>query len=306
MEKIVIVLVLFVATYIVIFTWLSFRKAFLKKKKDKKLALDVLRTRELLDEEIYNEVEIEKVHIISKDNLKLEGNLIKKFNNNNFVILVHGYSDNYHMEMVFVRMFLKEKFNILLVDQRGYGKSEGKYASYGYYESEDICLWIEYLANRFGEDIVLGLHGQSMGGSTCLLCGAKNNKVKFVVDDCGFSKAKDIVKYRFGRYKIIIEPIIYPFLRFIAKIFCKFDFELVNPIDEIVKRDDLSILFIHGTEDESVPCEMSEQMYKIRNNKNDILLLINGAGHIQAYRHGKDEYEKNVHEIIKRSIEKDS
>ena len=118
MEKIVIVLVLvlFVATYIVIFTWLSFRKAFLKKRKDKKLALDVLRTRELLDEEIYNEVEIEKVHIISKDNLRLEGNLIKKFNNNKFIILVHGYSDNYHMEMVFVRMFLKEKFNILLVD----------------------------------------------------------------------------------------------------------------------------------------------------------------------------------------------
>lgn len=306
MEKIVIVLVLFVAIYIILFTWLSFKKAFLKKKKDKDSAFDILRTRELLDEEIYNEVEIEKVNIVSRDNLRLEGNLIKKFNNNNFIILVHGYSDNYHMEMVFVRMFLKEKFNILLVDQRGYGESKGKYASYGYYESEDIGLWIEYLTSRFGEKITIGLHGQSMGGSTCLLCGAKNNKVKFVIDDCGFSSAKDIVKYRFSKYKIIIGFVIYPLLRLITKIICKFDFESVNPMEEIMKRDDFAILFIHGTGDKSVPCEMSEKMYKERNNKNDILLLIKDAGHIQAYRHGKDDYEKNVHEIIRRSIEKDN
>lgn len=118
---------------------LAFKKTFLKKKKNKKEAMGSLLKKELLDKKIYNEVEIEDIHIKSKDNLKLKGYLIEKFKDSDrYVILVHGYSDNYHSQMPFVRMFLKEGFNILLVDERNHGESEGDYISYGYHEKERI------------------------------------------------------------------------------------------------------------------------------------------------------------------------
>lgn len=121
----------------------------------------------MLDESIYDKYDFEDVSIISKDNLTLKGHIIEPFKNSNkFIILVHGYSANYHIHMPFVPLFIKKGFNILLVDERNHGESEGKFLSYGYFESQDLNLWIDFLEKRRGKELFLGLHGQSMGGAT--------------------------------------------------------------------------------------------------------------------------------------------
>ncbi|MGL4107215.1 alpha/beta hydrolase [Clostridium sp. LP20] len=225
----------------------AFKKAFHDNKKSKEDAFRVLKSREMLDEKIYDEVYMEEVSILSKDGLKLRGALIENFKDSNrFIILVHGYSANRHIHMPFVRLFIKEGFNILIVDERNHGDSEGEYPSYGYYEKEDLDRWIDFIVKRRGDNLFLGLHGQSMGGSTVLMCGASNPRVKFVIDDCGYSSGKEIIKYQFSKVKWVPFEIVYKVLNYKVKKRYGFRFEEVSPIEDICNSE-VPVLFIHET-----------------------------------------------------------
>lgn len=276
----------------------AFKKSFHEHKKNKEEALVVLKNRQMSDEEIYDEVDMKEVSIESKDGLRLQGCLVEKYNESKkYIILVHGYSANRHIHMPFTRVFLNEGFNILIVDQRNHGESEGEFPSYGYYERDDIDLWIDFLKNRVGNDVYIGLHGQSMSGATVLMCGARNSNVKFIIDDCGYSSGKEEIKYQMSKHKWVPFLPVYKVLNYKVKNRYGFRFEDVSPIDDIMKCDK-PILFIHGNADVTVPYEMAVDMYNRRNNKKDRLLIVDGSGHMTCYRDKKDEYEMLVHEII--------
>lgn len=292
-----IILILFLI-FLEICSDITFKKAFLKKKKNKEEAFNSLKKRNMLDESIYDKYDFEDVSIISKDNLTLKGHIIEPFKNSNkFIILVHGYSANYHIHMPFVPLFIKKGFNILLVDERNHGESEGKFPSYGYFESEDLNLWIDFLEKRKGKELFLGLHGQSMGGATVLICGAKNPKVKFIIDDCGYSSAKAIIKDQIKKVKFIPFTPVYYILRKKVKKRYGFDLNDVNPINDI-ENSKTPILFIHGEADKYVPCSMSIEMFNKHNNPKDKLFTVKNAIHLTAYDMEKEEYERIIDEFL--------
>ena len=294
----VLIAILIIVGLIIFFTGeYAFYLAFTKHKKTEDEAYKYLEERRILDKKIYKEVQIEEVYTKSKDNLKLKGYLIEKYKNSNrYMILVHGFTANHHIHMPFVRLFINEGFNILLVDERNHGESEGKYPSYGYFEQEDINRWIEFLYDRKKTDLFLGLHGQSMGGATVLMCGSKNEKVDFIIDDCGYSSARRVMESELRRNKAFV-ALFYKLLWIKAKLRIGFDINKVEPIEDI-KNCNKPILFIHGDNDKKVPCDMAYEMYKSRNNKDDRLFIVEGAEHMWAYPLKKKEYEKVVHEFI--------
>lgn len=304
LKGILVVFILVTGTLFVI-TKIAFDKTFLKKKKNTEEAIRSLIDKEMFDRDIYNSVKLEEVIIKASDGIKLKGFMIENDKMiNRFVIMVHGYSGNHHYQMPFVNMFLNEGFNILLVDQRNHGKSGGKYPTYGIKEKQDISDFIDYLNKRYGENLFLGLHGQSMGGATSLMCGAMDTRVDFVVSDCAFSSAKEVINSELGKHKYIPKTIIYSILKAVTKLKVKVDIEKSSPINDICAcRKKLPILFVHGKADSKVPCSMGEDMYKRRNNKIDRLLLVDNAEHMVCYKHNKEDYEKNVHQIIETALE---
>lgn len=302
--KVVIITLLsiIVIIYIVlqIMSEIAFYLAYTKHKKTKEEAFDYLKEKNILDLDIYNEIESEEVSIRSKDNLKLVGYLIEKYKESNkFIILVHGFTANHHVHMPFVRMFLNEGFNILLIDERNHGKSEGKYPSYGYFEQDDLNRWIEFIYKRYNnKNIFLGLHGQSMGGATVLMCGSKNDKVDFIIDDCGYSDSIDVMKNEIKNVnKFLPSSLIISFLKIKARLRIGYKIKWARPIDDIVTTDK-PILFIHGDADKKVPCQMAIDMYNARKNPNDKLFIVKGAAHMYCYPIKKKEYESIVHEFI--------
>lgn len=278
----------------------AFYLAYTKHKKTKEEAINYLKEKDILDLDIYNEIHSEEVSITSKDNLKLAGYLIEEHKDSNkFIILVHGFTANHHVHMPFVRMFLNEGFNILLVDERNHGKSEGKYPSYGYFEQEDLNRWIDFIYERYNnKELFFGLHGQSMGGATVLMCGSKNDKVDFIIDDCGYSDSIDVMKNEIkNANKYFTASIIVFFLKVKARLRIGYRIKWARPIDDI-QTTDKPILFIHGDADKKVPCHMAVDMYNARKNPNDRLFIVKGAAHMYCYPMKKKEYESIVHEFI--------
>ena len=287
--------------FIKICSEIALNKAFYKKKKNKEDAFNSLRKRGILDESIYNKFNFQDVSIISKDNLILKGHLIENYkDSNNYIILVHGYTANYHIHIPFVPLFIKEGFNILLVDERSHGESQGDFLSYGYFERDDLDLWINYLEKRKGQKLFLGLHGQSMGAATVLMCGARNPKVRFIIEDCGYNSAKEIIKDQcLKKMKFMPFKFVYYLLRKKVQKLYNFDLDKVTPMEDILKSD-VPILFIHGNSDDYVPCRMSEEMYKKRKNPKDDILIVEKADHLMAYDLEKEEYERKVHDFIEK------
>ncbi|WP_346977943.1 alpha/beta hydrolase [Clostridium perfringens] len=261
----------------------------------------------LFDEALYNSASKEDITLKSFDGLNLTSTLIMNENpTNKFIVLVHGVSICYVGSLKYFDIFYKNGFNVLIVNQRRHGKSEGKYSTYGFYEKYDVNMWIEYLKSRFGNDIILGLHGESMGAGTVMETIPLNDSIKFVIEDCGYSNFHELIGFQITHaYKNrLVRKILRPsliFANFFMKTKAKFSMKKIVPID-IVASTSLPMMFIHGKEDYFVPWYMALDLYKAKTKGYKELYLVEGAKHAEALEVNKILYEKKIMTFIEKAL----
>ena len=244
----------------------------------------------LFDEALYNSASKEDITLKSFDGLNLTSTLIMNENpTNKFIILVHGVSICYVGSLKYFDIFYKNGFNVLIVNQRRHGKSEGKYSTYGFYEKYDVNMWIEYLKSRFGNDIILGLHGESMGAGTVMETIPLNDSIKFVIEDCGYSNFHELIGFQITYANLFM------------KTKAKFSMKKIVPID-IVSSTSLPMMFIHGKEDYFVPWYMSLDLYNAKTKGYKKLYLVEGAKHAEALEVNKILYEKKIMTFIEKAL----
>lgn len=261
----------------------------------------------LFDEALYNSASKEDITLKSFDGLNLTSTLIMNENpTNKFIVLVHGVSICYVGSLKYFDIFYRNDFNVLIVNQRRHGKSEGKYSTYGFYEKYDVNMWIEYLKSRFGNDIILGLHGESMGAGTVMETIPLNDSIKFVIEDCGYSNFHELIGFQItNEYKNrLVRKILRPsllFANFFMKTKAKFSMKKIVPID-IVSSTSLPMMFIHGKEDYFVPWYMAVDLYKAKTKGYKELYLVEGAKHAEALEVNKILYEKKIMTFIEKAL----
>ena len=170
-------------------------------------------------------------------------------------------------------MYTELGFNILLVDQRSLGKSEGKLITFGAKESKDLLCWIEFVNKKYApKKIVLG--GMSMGATTVLLvCKYKlPENVKGIIADSGFTSAEEIIQKVAKQYFKVNASLFLPILNFWCKVFGNFSLKDVNTT-KALKNAKLPILFIHGKDDGFVPCDMSIKTYETVKERSQIMIV---------------------------------
>lgn len=246
----------------------------------------------------------QEVALSSIDGLKLSGAAIEPYpDSKRWMIIVHGYTGSRAVSTQFIDMFTDEGYNVLLIDQRRHGQSEGRYTTYGYYEKYDVQTWVNWLVKQHGANTEIGLHGQSLGGGTVLeYLSIAAPQVKLVIADCPYSDLTDLMKYQISKLNKI--PSV-PFFRWMNNRIRKkagFSFEQVSPIRS-VRESHLPVMFIHGTNDTYVPTRMSQEMYDVKPGPKK-LLLIKGASHANAYHIDPQEYQKETRSFLHEYIGK--
>ena len=221
----------------------------------------------------------EDVSITSFDGLTLRGKYYECKKGAPVEIMFHGYQGNSERDMgggVFRSFALCH--NVLVVDHRASGRSDGHVISFGINEKKDCLSWVDFAVSRFGEDVQIILTGISMGAATVVMAAGdeKLRNVIYVLADCPYSSARRIIKKVVKEMKLPPE-IIYPFIKLGALIFGHFRLEEDSPI-EAVKRAKVPIIFFHGETDDFVPCDMSRELYEACPTKK-MLVTVQGAGH---------------------------
>jgi len=213
-------------------------------------------------------------------------------------IMFHGYRGTSERDLAGgIQRAFKLGRSVVLVDQRCSGKSGGNTITFGINEHRDCLLWVEHVVNRFGPDVKIILTGISMGASTVLMTADKSmpDNVVGILADCGFSTAKDIIK-KVIRQMRLPALIFYPFVKLGAKIFGHFDLEEDSALSAM-KKSRLPVIFIHGENDDFVPCEMSRINYEACTSRKAILTVPN-AGHGLSYPAAPEEYLDALREFF--------
>ena len=236
----------------------------------------------------------EDFSVQSHDGLTLRGKYFEYKKGAPVELMFHGYRGDGERDLSggIERCFALER-NAVIVDQRGSGASDGDTITFGVLERWDCLRWVDFLIERFGEDVEIILTGISMGGATVLMAAGEPlpKNVKSVLADCGFSSAREMIKKEITRMKLPAK-LIYPFVRLGGKWFGHFDIDETTAMHALA-RCKLPIIFLHGDHDFYVPFSMSERMYARYEGKKS-LVLIEGAGHGLAYPANKDKYLRAV------------
>ena len=252
-------------------------------------------------EEIMAE-QFEPVSILSEDGLLLAGKYYHLKDEAPGMIFFHGYRCCALRDGNGIFSYSRKLgYNVLLVDQRAHGLSEGKTITFGVMERYDCLSWVTYIVERFGGNVEILLSGMSMGAATVLMAadvGLPEN-VKGIIADCGYSSPKGILCEVMKEFHFPV-GITYQMAKAGAKLLGGFDVEGASAV-EALKNTRIPVLLIHGDDDRFVPYSMSEECQNIGKDHIE-LVLIKGAGHGMSQCVDAKSYEKAIYDFCNKVL----
>jgi hypothetical protein len=191
------------------------------------------------------------------------------------VLHLHGNAANVSNHLPLVAWLPAAHFNVLMLDYRGFGRSEGKPTLDGVVE--DAAAALRYLRARPGVDaqrlIVLG---QSLGGATALRMLARDSDgVRLAVIEAAFASYRGIARDAALRSLVLAPflPVALPALP------ARSD----DPVGAL-QRIQVPLLLVHGTADEVIPFSHGEQLAAAAPGAE--FIRIDGARHMESLMRG--------------------
>ncbi len=229
--------------------------------------------------------EAEDIFLPSYDGLRLHGRLLQQPGAKGTILLFHGYRSSWVIDFsIVLPHYFSLGYNLLAVDERAHGESEGTYITFGVRERHDVATWTAYAAMHFGPAHPLILDGLSMGAATVLMASdlPLPLSVRGIIADCGFSSPYAIMKSVFRAHcrRLPAGPLL-ALTDVFTRLFAGFSLKGVSTLDAVAKTK-LPILFIHGTGDTFVPCSMTQAAYDACAAPKQ-LVLVPDAGHGCSY-----------------------
>ncbi len=199
--------------------------------------------------------------------------------NKHYVILSHGYTSTRYGMYKYATLWRKLGVNCVLYENRGHGVNKPTVTTFGLRESRDLMTVIEDTYTRYGDDIHIGLHGESMGAGLQVMSLAHKPKIDFIVNDCGYSEILPVLRWKVqqgfhfpGWFADAASPF--------GRLFFGYWFQQVRPID-CLKENEIPICFVHGAADTFTHCWHSEKMYEVNKGYKE-LHLYEGAEHAEC------------------------
>lgn len=198
-----------------------------------------------------------------------------------YVLAVHGYTVDHRDIAPAIVPFAEQGWNVVAIDQRGRGNSEGNFLSMGWLEKNDVILWAEKIT-EIDPQAQIVLYGESMGAATVMMAAGETlpQQVVAVVEDCGYTSANDMFKAQLKERFNLPEVPFLPSAALVGQMRLGFNFKNADALAQL-KKAILPILFIHGGADDYVPTEMGYELYEMYQGEKD-LLIVEGAGHGQS------------------------
>ncbi len=215
----------------------------------------------------------EDVFLNTEDGVKLHGWFFPVKESNSCLLLFHGNADNISIRLPKAKAWIDRGVSVLLIDYRGYGKSEGEIKS-----SSDLTKdakagfdWLKNKKNYSSSQIIL--YGESIGSVPAIEL-AVYEKFKALILEAPFTSLKDMAKLLYG----------------MAPDFMLKDFQMNN--ENNISRLKTPVLILQGTEDEVVPFSMGQRLFKKAPEPKSFFEIKGGHHNDLAETAGEQYYSK--------------
>ncbi len=197
------------------------------------------------------------------------------------VVVCHGHGGN-KVTNLWVAASLYPHYNVLLLDLRGHGESEGKLTSVGYLERLDIIGAVRWIHAVLGQAPV-GLLGISMGAAASLLAAAECPEVTCVVADSPFARLDTPVRtaIRARGYPGVLVPALARSVAFVSGWRLGTVRRWLDPIDVVDRLAPRPLLLIHGQADDMIPVDETHALWE-RAGEPKKLWIVPEVGHARA------------------------
>ena len=246
----------------------------------------------------------EDVFITAEDGIKLHAIYLSAGEmHDRLVIIHHGFTSKAEDGLFHIKAFYEMGYDILAVDLRAHGKSEGKYVGFGILDRYDTLGWIRYVRDRFGKDMRILLHGTSMGATTSLMAlglPEVREEVSAVISDCAFTSPDEIFSHVMKKdYHLPAFPFMSVY-NLVTQLKAGYRGDEYSTLQALAENDTVPVLFIHGSEDKFVPVWMAEQNYEACIAEK-AKLIVEGGGHGSSAYENPELYINTEKEFLSRT-----
>ncbi|MFO1323857.1 MAG: alpha/beta fold hydrolase [Burkholderiales bacterium] len=192
------------------------------------------------------------------------------------LLYLHGTRWSLGHTLTRIARFHRLGFNVLAIDYRGFGRSDGDLPSEAQIGVDARAAWAEVVRRERRSDHRY-IYGHSLGAAVAIELGATQDGAAGVIAEAGFTSLADVVADRHFPVGVLMTQ------RFDAL--------------ALVPRLRVPVLFVHGTADAVVPAAMAQRLYAAAPEPKR-LLLIEGGGHGNAGASGGDVFRRALSEFV--------
>jgi uncharacterized protein len=228
------------------------------------------------------EGEGQDVWLTTEDDVRINALFRSNSHSRQVLLWFHGNAENIGYDLDHLKALSQIGINILAVDYRGYGKSEGKPDEAGVYHDADAAY--DYLINQqhvCPADIFI--YGHSLGGAVAVNLASRRPCGGLIVQS-SFTGARAMARRIF----------VFPFIEYVVK--SRFDSE------RRIRGVRAPILIVHGTRDEVVPYELGCRLYQAAPEPKRFY-SIEAAGHNNVLEVGGKRYLACLKSFVEESTQ---
>ncbi len=239
---------------------------------------------------------------IVNDGLNLYGEYYN-FGNDRCVVILPGRAESLLYCYYFAEPYEKLGYNVLVVDQRAHGKSEGRYSGVGILEKGDMRAWMDHIHESFGIDKFL-IHGICIGSSTAIFLGAEGYPyLEAIVLEGPFKSFHNVLIQRTRAVGKPPFPIVWE-LGYLFKKRAGINIYKEQPIKYMEKLT-VPTLFLCGREDYSSLPKYSKKMFaRCASEKKEIVWFDEGA-HSHLRIRNIEKYDNAIYAYVGKIKETD-
>ena len=195
------------------------------------------------------------------------------------VLFFHGNGGNISDRPITMRRLHELKFNVLVVDYRGYGRSTGRASEHGTYR-DATAAW-QYLVGERAtapQDIVI--YGRSLGGAVALELATRTTPRALIIEST-FTSMADMARAN------------YPLLP--TGYLLRHEYPSLQRIKTLA----VPVLVAHSPADQTIPYSHGEALFQAAPEPREFYRL--HGSHIEAYDLAGEDYDRAIARFVSRA-----
>jgi hypothetical protein len=219
----------------------------------------------------------EDLSLVTEDGLKIHGWFVPYHGSRRTFLILHGNAGNIGHRLPLIQILHELEAHVLIIDYRGYGKSQGRPFEEGLYrDARAAAAW--WLRRFSGPDQRLIVIGKSLGGPVAIDL-ARHIPVSGLILQSTFTSAWDMAKTLFPIG--LLQP------------FTGVRLDSAGKIGAVTCPK----LFIHGSRDEIVPIRLGRKLFDAAPEPKEFL-EVPGAGHNDLIWVAGAEYSRVIRKFL--------